>query len=635
MANPTDLETTASNTEDRRLQVLSEKIAQPGFDPADPTQKADLQEYLYRLIGRAGVQYLTRGGDAGREQVTEYILENAGSNANKLAPYVEDVLQGFQSGKVAIQNESARANQPTIADPVLLYNGQFAHEHVDVTIHGAGIDFVFRRSYKNQVVYNGPLGANWTHSYNLYVREVRQQLILADVDFADKTFTRHPLAPQTGFDYFVPPDGMYACFVPNTTTNSFDLIHPDGRIVAFEPDPFSTVGNGHRLKEIRDRFGNYLDFTYSAVDGLLQIILVNSAARIIQLQYDSAHRLRELRDYTNRVWTYFYSDFNDLIAVTGPATPEYPAGLTTRYEYSSPTVSERLSHNLVRILDPAGECYLENEYGPNRDSQSFNKVVRQRMGSQGWVRFEYELVIPDEDVQYTEANTPFYQTNYFDARNHPVHFVHNRGGNLLLREEQILDNGSIVLLQTHCRYNADGQRIALMTPSGILSQSLFGRDAFLRQHNIKDADTFTDPHLDLSTRLSFANLLSTVRRKSRLAFSAMNFNQGVWGDVFPDILGAPDPADIIVKHTYEPKYNQPTSHSDPRYTTKADPNGIEPPTYAQTLTTLSYQGPATDPTLVLHQIAHPATTQADGSTTPRVCGSVHALRCQRSPAPPG
>ena len=47
---------------------------------------------------------------------------------------------------------------------------------------------------------------------------------------------------------------------------------------------------------------------------------VTGPARIVRLQYDSSRRIRELLDYTGRVWTYSYSDFNDLVAVTGGAT---------------------------------------------------------------------------------------------------------------------------------------------------------------------------------------------------------------------------------------------------------------------------------------------------------------------------
>src|SRR5690606_26306027 len=60
------------------------------------------------------------------------------------------------------------------ADPVMMYKGQFIHNVGDIQINGAGIDFVFNRSYRNQVVFNGPLGFNWTHNFHVWLREGEQ-----------------------------------------------------------------------------------------------------------------------------------------------------------------------------------------------------------------------------------------------------------------------------------------------------------------------------------------------------------------------------------------------------------------------------------------------------------------------------
>jgi hypothetical protein len=48
-------------------------------------------------------------------------------------------------------------------DPVLLFNRTFVHEAEGLRIDGAGIECVFRRTRRNQVLYAGPLGANCDH----------------------------------------------------------------------------------------------------------------------------------------------------------------------------------------------------------------------------------------------------------------------------------------------------------------------------------------------------------------------------------------------------------------------------------------------------------------------------------------
>src|SRR5205085_2854166 len=112
MGTPTDLQTTASGTDRQQLDALSQRVSDPGFDPDQPTNKRDLQEFIYRSIAKeTGLQYLLEGGDAERETLKDQVLMNTGGNASKLDPYVEDILQGFQAGKVAIQNGAPQRNQ--------------------------------------------------------------------------------------------------------------------------------------------------------------------------------------------------------------------------------------------------------------------------------------------------------------------------------------------------------------------------------------------------------------------------------------------------------------------------------------------------------------------------------------------
>src|SRR3712207_2687081 len=79
-------------------------------------------------------------------------------------------------------------------------------------------------------------------------------------------------------------------------------------------------------------------------------------------------------------WRYCYDDFQDLVAVSSPATDRYPQGVTTCFEYSSAAYTGELQHNLRRVIDAAGRVYLENEYGDAPGTLGYNRVVRQRQG---------------------------------------------------------------------------------------------------------------------------------------------------------------------------------------------------------------------------------------------------------------
>src|SRR5262249_42780135 len=150
---------------------------------------------------------------------------------------------------------------------------------------------------------------------------------------------------------------------------------------------------------------------------------------------------------------------------------------------------------------------------------------------------------------YTLAQEPATQTNFFDRNGHPVHLVYNAVGNLLLREEVVVEGDQLRHLVWRYRYNADGALTACLSPEGVLSQYYYGRDAFLRDHGATDSEVATHPALTMQTRLGFGQRLAAVRRGSRFTFSTMNLTSGPWGDVFPDVLSVPDSSDLIVKYT--------------------------------------------------------------------------------------
>jgi hypothetical protein len=120
------------------------------------------------------------------------------------------------------------------ADPIEMFSGQFTQEATDLSINGAGIGFIFRRSYKNQVIYQGPLGSNWDHSYNLFIREVGNYLVRSSGELREEIYTRHPNFGQAGFDYWVPPDGQFGIIEKNGIT--FILRSPSGVHYQYQQD---------------------------------------------------------------------------------------------------------------------------------------------------------------------------------------------------------------------------------------------------------------------------------------------------------------------------------------------------------------------------------------------------------------
>jgi RHS repeat-associated protein len=528
---------------------------------------------------------------------------------------VREQLVALAERKECPAIESAHKEVQRGADPVTLFNGQFVHETEDIHINGAGMAFVFRRTYKNQVPFNGPLGFNWTHNLHIWLRVANQTIFRSTGDLREEAFTRHPKfgsGISDDFDYWIPPDGKDGVIFE--AGNSFVLRLPNGVRYLFELDPAHSFL--HRLQRIEDRHKNYLDLHYQ--DDLLQQVEVNHPARLIVFEYDHEGRICHIRDFTGREWCYAYDSFGDLIAVTSPATARYKSGLTVCYDYSSAFQTGELQHNLTRIIDATGQIYLENEYGTETGLLRFNRVVRQRQGG-GEYRFEYEDLVEELDFDYPDEQRPLHQTILVERNGQAVRHVYNKFGNLLLMEQRILQDGLLRTLVEHYRYNRDGNVIASLSPEGVLTQRLFGRDHFVLKNGLTPNGEISTDTLNWHERQAFGRILATVQRDGYAGFGTFNLTQGRFGN-FPDMINGIFPADmgkrendIIVKYTYEPEYGQVRTVSDPRFTNSTDPDAIsEHPRHQETLTEYVYDGPPSDQNRFLVEIRRPTPTSPDG-----------------------
>ena len=557
-----------------------------------------LKQYVDTYLQQNGVDFPPASTDnAYLVSAIESELGLASSDA-VLGPLIASQIEAFAVGKQVASISPAVSNVTIGADPIEMFSGQFTQQVTDLVIPGAGMDFAFWRVYKNQAIYFGPLGANWDHCYNLRIRQSGANLIRSTGELRDDLYTRHPLFGQAGFSYWVPPDGQHGIIEENG--QSFSWRSPTGVRHVYEADPSDQAF--HRLASIRDRFGNYLAFSYT--DGQLGRVEINNPARYVTFEYDTCSRISIMRDHSGRRWTYEYDDYGDLVSVTSPATDRYPAGLSAQYYYSSSDSGPPLQHNLLQIIDPAGQLYLENEYGLDPGYLNFNRVVRQRQGD-GESFFEYEQVVDDFDFTYQESEKPAIQVNQVLRNGQLVHSIYNKSGNMLLREECVMQEGRLSLAQWRYRFNRDGSLTGMITPEGCVTQYYYGRDDYLSVYGITDEDVATDSNLSSALRMGFGNLLAVVRRGKRYDLAAMDLSVGVWGDFFPDIVAAIDVHDIIVKNTYEADYQQVLTTSDPRFTASPDPRYAEGPGYDQHLTRYEYSSP---PLRTLTRIRYPDTT---------------------------
>ncbi|HCO93056.1 MAG TPA: hypothetical protein DIU00_03755 [Phycisphaerales bacterium] len=551
---------------------------------------------------------------------------------------ITDHVRDLVLGRAQASEDTARWAVHHAANQVKMYSGQFVYDAEDIFIDGAGLDFLFRRTYKSQGFYNGPLGVNWDHNYNLWLRilDGGKKIVRLIGGFQESAYVKHDRYHEPDFNYWVPPPGEHTVIfdmqahaadfgIQNAHNCDYGLRLPDGTVYFYERDLVNPDPNLLYIKRIEDRLGNYLEFHYklagSGSSSRLESVDINNPARYVTLEYDALDRIIAIKDYKpiklddqeviGRTWRYIYDDYGDLVAFTTPGTDRYPQGLTERYIYSTPYYTGELQHNLTNVYDTAGRLYLENEFGTDTGLLSFNRIVRQREGN-GERYFEYEDVslatgLPTGQPEI-EEDIPAFQTVMVRRNGHPVHYVYNKFGNLIAREEDAWASGVRRWLVTHYRYNRDGALIGMISPEGRETLYLYDRDEFIRVHEaqglIASSDIRQHKDLEWKTRLSFGNRLSIVRRKQPQHFLAFQF---------PNPLSELDNInpkdDIIVKFNYESTYQNLESVSHPQHTKSPYTGLLEDIEYNRTLTTFVHY-PSNGS---LKTIKYPNIKQADGS----------------------
>ncbi len=334
------------------------------------------------------------------------------------------------------------------ADPIMLFDGDFREDRVDVRLTGRLDDFELRFRYRSRSGYNGPYGYGWDHSYN------RKMKRLANGDVVRLTggvwSERFTYVPQT--QTFVNPMHFYGSLADNAN-GTLTLTHSDGRKEEYDID-----GN---LSATVDRAGNAVSFAHSAmkmpvvgpsdyfVDQAQGIVayehlllqVSDTVGRSITFDYDGTNHLSSIT-YAGRTVSYQYDAAGNLTSVVRPATAAFPSGTVTTYAYDA-------SHNLTSIVDENGATYLTNTYD-----------AEDRVATQVFGNGAYGLAYGnDGSNDFTDMTDPLgFLTRYtFDADGH------------LIQEEQFNDGvpaGEPTSYVTSYEYDANGELIRHRFPNG-------------------------------------------------------------------------------------------------------------------------------------------------------------------------
>lgn len=66
-----------------------------------------------------------------------------------------------------LQPQEPPQNETVVGHGVWVHNGAFGHRETDHQVRGLGFDFAFVRNYRSSIEYDGTLGLNWDHAYDI------------------------------------------------------------------------------------------------------------------------------------------------------------------------------------------------------------------------------------------------------------------------------------------------------------------------------------------------------------------------------------------------------------------------------------------------------------------------------------
>ena len=306
------------------------------------------------------------------------------------------------------------------SEPVNTATGNYLSIVSDLAFQGRGLPFVFTRFYNSQDPYSGPLGAGWTHSYNVLLTVNSDHSVT--IKWGDGHQEFYTPTSTTTFKSSLP--GVFNSLVKNgdgtyTLTTKRQIRYA-----------FSSIG---LLMSLSDRNANALTFSYSGGGNLTTI--TDTVGRVVTLAYDSANHLLSITDPIGRVVRYTYDGSSNLLSRSDPL------GNSITYAYDA-------NHRMTRITDENGAVVVTNVY------DSSGRVATQTNGRGLTTTFSY--------------NTTTGRTTFTDPRNGITTHVYDGQHRLI----QVIDALGGVLNYT---YDVNNNRAGITNQNG--NNTAFGHDS--------------------------------------------------------------------------------------------------------------------------------------------------------------
>ncbi|MBX3180318.1 MAG: PKD domain-containing protein [Candidatus Hydrogenedentes bacterium] len=340
-------------------------------------------------------------------------FELASSDENP-ASYSPDGMHGTGAEHGGIASNGAAG------DPVYQFSGEFTENMTDLRVSSPGFDFDWSRVYRSKHARNNtgvrqfvgpaeivqeqlqnikaernPIGEQWDYAYNVWVRrqnDGRRILVHDGRSGREEIWEREGASgPWTNGDY----PTQITMEDSENLSGWVRMTYADKTVYEFYPLDASSGGKRGRLRHIKDRFGNQMDFHYEELeDGSARLSrVVDTAGRSYRIRYYDTGRISRVTDFTGRSVYYSY-DGDQLTTVR-----DSRGWTVNRYSYVPGT-------DLIdTITDGNGQVYLDNDYDTASADFMKNRVTRQIYGD-GVYNFSYELLGEADAMWRVTVNDP-------------------------------------------------------------------------------------------------------------------------------------------------------------------------------------------------------------------------------------
>ncbi len=352
------------------------------------------------------------------ENAEKKLLNTALDNGNKdpkdVLKTLDKLLESFINMLKGLGNECCKYG----ADPINFATGNFIYHRAYLRLKGL-YPVVFKMFYNSMEKRDGVLGKGWVHNYQIYIRREDSRAILHWSDGREETFIKmedgtylhfigkHDLLKETdeGMLYETTLGAKYYFDQEGKNTRVEDC---NGKYLEL------TYDSAGRLKEVKSVSGESLFYKYNE-DNLL-IGVSDSEGRKVSLSYENG-ALTEVKDEENHTFRYCYDVAGNLAVITNGRNID-----TIRNEYDEKGRVTRQSYpdgNQVLLeYEDATQTVHVTEQNGNRIAYLHDAQMR-----------SVETVFADGKIQYA-YNDQNQQTEMVDKKGNRTKYLYDAVGNL-------------------------------------------------------------------------------------------------------------------------------------------------------------------------------------------------------------